>query len=471
MKEFDLIIIGQGSTAFASAIRANSLNLKTLVIGTNNTDGTLIGGTCVNVGCVPSKYLIINSRIFKRIKMSNFTGFQTNLQSFNFKELIESKSRLVEKFRQEKYRNVIDGLENVKYINGKAIFQSTTIVQANNEKFKTKFFIIATGARLFVPKIRGIENIGFLSNEEALNLQEIPKNLCVIGAGALGLEFANMFSNFGSNVTILQRGYSILTGSEPEISHYMQQYLEDYGINIYTNVNLESFEKHDKIKKVNFKTHEDQFSLDFDEILLATGRTPNIENIGLEKIGIKLSTKSFIMVNEYFQTEQDNIYAGGDVIGSPMLEPLAAKHGAIIVDNIFNHTKKSVDNSEIPKVVFTNPEIASVGYTDLEANQLGFQCSCNTIPLNLIPKAVIIGEEKGIIKMVINKNNKRILGIHLIAPNASEIIHEATLLIKFKKTIDDLIDVVHVFPTLSECLKLVALSFYMDITKLSCCTQ
>lgn len=154
-----------------------------------------------------------------------------------------------------------------------------------------------------------------------------------------------------------------------------------------------------------------------------------------------------------------------------MLEPLAAKHGAIIVDNIFNHTKKSVDNSEIPKVVFTNPEIASVGYTDLEANQLGFQCSCNTIPLNLIPKAVIIGEEKGIIKMVINKNNKRILGIHLIAPNASEIIHEATLLIKFKKTIDDLIDVVHVFPTLSECLKLVALSFYMDITKLSCCTQ
>lgn len=471
MQEYELIIIGQGSAAFASAIKANSLKIKTLVIGTNITKGTLIGGTCVNVGCVPSKYIINNSRIFKQINQSNFPGFQTNIQSFNFKELIKSKNLLVEKFRKEKYRDVIDGLENVAYINGKAIFESKTIVEVNNEKFKSKYFIIATGARLFIPKIKGIEEIGFLSNEEALNLQEIPKNLCVIGAGALGLEFANLFSNFGSNVTILQRGNSILTGSEPEISHYMTQYLEDYGIKIYTNVKLEAFRKRDENKIVDFQSNDEEKSLEFDQILLATGRTPNIENLGLEEIGIKLTDRNFVKVNEYFQTEVENIYAGGDVIGPPMLEPLAAKHGALIIDNIFNHAKKTIDNSEIPKVVFTNPEIASVGYTDLEANKMGFQCSCNTIPLKLIPKAKIIGKENGIVKMVIDRNNKRILGIHIIAPNASEIIHEATLLIKFKKTIDDLIDVVHVFPTLSESLKLTALSFYMDITKLSCCTQ
>ncbi|MBI2076353.1 MAG: mercury(II) reductase [Candidatus Aenigmarchaeota archaeon] len=471
MNKYQLVILGQGSAAFAAAIKANDLGIKTAMIGGNATPGTVIGGTCVNVGCLPSKNLITVANAFYYAVNNSFEGIKYDKDKLNFKDVIEQKDRLVRKFRKEKYADLVKSLENVTYIEGRGRFVSKNSVEVNGKKIEGDKFIVAVGARSNIIPVNGLERVDYLTNEEALDLKQLPESLCVVGGRALGLEFAQMYSHFGTKVTVLQRSERILPEEEPEISDALKQYLGKERITIYTGTTINNVRKSGKNKIINFSVKGKAKEIEVDYILFATGRRPNTGGMNLDKAGVDLDEKGFVKVNNEMQSSVPHIWAAGDIIGEPMLETIAAKEGAVAVENAFTKQKKKINFNEVPRAVFTYPEVASVGLTDAQAISKGIRCRCGVIPFSFVPKAHIIGDTRGIIKIVTDSKTKRIVGVHILAPHAADLIHEGTLAVKFKLTVDDIIDTVHVFPTLSESIKLAAQSFYKDVSKLSCCIE
>ncbi len=470
MEKFEYAIIGQGAAAFAAAIKADELGIKTIMIGKNVTKGTVIGGTCVNVGCVPSKRLIFASNFLDRINKKRFNGLTTYSKLENFKELIKDKDKLISKLRREKYKDVLSKLKNVKFIDGLASFESRNLIKVNNERIQADKILIATGARINVPKINGLENVKFLTNEEALSLNKLPKSMIIIGGRALGLEFAELFTHLGVKVTIVERSDRIIPNWEPEISYYLSNYLKEEGIKIIDGAQILRVDSGKNIS-VKIKHRNESIELKAEKLLLATGRKPNIEFLHLDKTNVKINKEGFIIIDKFMRTSDENIFAAGDVTGEPMLETLAAAEGNKATINAFTDRKETIDMNSVPSAIFTFPEAARVGLTDAEAREAGIRCACSTILLKDLPKSMIIKDERGLIKMVIDSKTKRILGVEILSENAADIINEATLAVKLNLTIDDIIDTIHVFPTLSEMIKLVAISFYKDIKKLTCCSQ
>ncbi|MHB1909442.1 MAG: mercury(II) reductase [Nitrososphaerales archaeon] len=470
---YDLVVIGQGSAAFAAAIKANELGIKVAMIGRNETKGAVVGGTCVNVGCVPSKNLItVGTRLYESNgNAPHFQSIHYGKSKLNFRRAIREKDLLVRRFRNEKYRNVLDSLENVDYIPELASFISSKEVKAGTKIIRAEKFLIAVGVRSKPLDVKGIEEVSYLTNEEALNLKELPKSMIIIGGRALGLEFAQMYSHFGTKVTILQRSDRLLPEDEPEISEALKFYLEQEGIAIYTGVGIMRLSNAGKMKKVEVSISGKNRTFRAEQLLLATGRKPNIDLLHPEKAGVELDDKGFVKVNQEMQTSAPNVWAAGDVIGEPMLEAIAAKQGAIAVNNAFSKNKKKINFNEVPSAVFTYPEFARVGLTDAEANGKGIKCNCGILALGQVPKSQIIGDTRGLIKLVLDWETKKIIGVHILSPHAADLIHEGVLAVKFGLTIDDIIDTVHVFPTLSEGIKLAAQSFYKDVSKMSCCTE
>jgi len=316
-----------------------------------------------------------------------------------------------------------------------------------------------------------LEKIDYLTNEEALSLKELPQSMCVVGGRALGLEFAQMYAHFGTKVIVLQRSERILPEDEPEISEALRKYLEDEGITIYTGTKINYVDKKGENKIINFSVDNETITIECEQLLFATGRKPNTDDLGLDKVGVETDEGGFIKVNNEMQTSAHHAWAAGDVIGEPMLETIAAKEGVTAVENAFTENKKKINFKDVPHAVFTYPEVASVGLTDAEAIQKGIKCTCVVLPLEFVPKAHVIGDLRGLVKLVVDRETKKIQGVHILAPHAADIIHESTLGVKFGLTIDDIIDTVHVFPTLSEAIKLAAQSFYKDVSKLSCCVE
>ncbi len=471
MEEYEYAIVGQGAAAFAAALKADELGIKTVMIGKNETGGAVLGGTCVNVGCVPSKRLITVGNFLDKINKNGFEGLQYSTKIENFAKIMKDKEALVGSMRFSKYQKVLGKLKNVKYINGFASFVDKNTLTVNGQKIKAKKILIATGARTKIPEINGIEKIKYLTNEEALSMKKLPKSIVIIGGRALGLEFAELFSHFGVKVTLLQRSDRILPNWEPEVSYYLEQYLRDEGINVITNVKIDNVLRSKGTVKIYFSVKGKKQEVKAEEMLLATGRTPNVEKLNLSVIGLELDKEGFIKIDNQMKTSVKCVYSAGDVTGEPMLEALAAAEGNKATVNAFTGEKLTVDLNSVPSAVFTFPEAARVGLTDKEANNKGIRCACKPVMFKDLAKAGIIKDTRGLIKMVINANTKQILGVEIVGENAADLIHEAVLAVKFKLTIDDIIDTVHVFPTLSEIMKLGALSFYHNVEDLSCCSE
>lgn len=468
--KYGLVILGQGSAAFAAAIKADELDVKTALIGTSRTKGALLGGTCVNVGCVPSKNLLTVGMSYHESFRGPFEAISYGKTRLDFKRAMGEKDALVKKFRKEKYAEVLRRL-NVDYFSGEGRFGSKGEAKVGGKIVRGNKFLVATGARASIPQVKGIETVDYLTNEEALNLRDLPKSMIVVGGRALGLEFAQMYSHFGTDVTVLQRSDRILPEHEPEISVALKQSLEGEGVDVLTGVQLVEVAQKGSLKTANVKVHGARKEIEAEELLFATGRNPNTDRLNAEKAGVELDERGFVKVNNEMRTSAPDVWAAGDVIGEPMLETIAAREGAVAVNNAFGEDKRRVDFDEVPKAVFTSPEVASVGLTDAQANGQGIRCTCGILPLDLVPKARIIGDTRGLIKLVADSKTKRIVGVHIMAPHAADLIEEGVLAVKYNLTVDDLIDTVHVFPTLSEGIKLAAQSFYKDVGLLSCCTE
>ena len=440
------------------------------MIGRNATEGTILGGTCINVGCVPSKRLLTVSTFFRELGEKRFRGVDYRVNGIDYEEIFQEKRRLVEKLRNEKYGTVLESLENVTYINSFGSFIDENTIKAGKVEIAAKNTLVATGARAMVPELEDLSKVDYLTSEDALSLRKLPDSILIIGGRAIGLEFAQMFSDFGVKVTLLQRSSRIIPNWEPEISEYLKSYLEKGGVKIVTNAELVGIDKNRGRKTLKAKIGERAFYYEADEVLFATGRVANTEKLNATAAGVRLDGKKFVIVDKTLRTSSKVIYAAGDVTGQPMLETLAAKEGSVATSNIFQHAKKRINLNEIPSAIFTYPEAAMVGRTEEQIVKDGIQCACSPLNLDLVPKAKIVGDYRGVVKIVIDHKTKKILGVHMLASHAADMIHEGVLAVKFGLTIDDIIDTVHVFPTLSESFKLAAQSFYEDVSRLSCCT-
>jgi mercuric reductase len=463
---FDLIIIGGGAGAFAAAIRANELQAKTVMINA----GLPLGGTCVNVGCVPSKRLLRAGELLHLAQNHEIPGIELAVKKFDFRTLIEDELDLVSRMRQEKYAKVLAGLEEVTLLEGYAKFISDTEVRVNGETLSAGKIIIATGSKAMVPPIEGIEETGYITHIEALKLQQLPTELIVIGAGPVGIEFAQMYSRFGSKVTIVKRSPGILRFAEPILTKQLSKILKDEGIDIITATAFRHARRESNKKVLAISIDGKDVDVAADEILLSAGKTPNTKDLGLDAAGVEVDKRKAVVVNESFQTSQPHIFAVGDVTNQPArFEPTAGREGTLAAGNALNGSRDCIDYDTVPFTVFTDPQLAGVGLTEAgQMERLG-TCNCRTLSFEHVPRAIIMNRTEGLINMVIHPSSEEIMGVHILAPDAGELIAEAMVLVRNKNNVDEVINSLPMFPTLAESLKAVALSFKKDIARLSCC--
>lgn len=480
--KYDLVILGNGAAAFAAAIKADELKKKAALV-----QGGTIGGTCVNVGCVPSKRLLVAGEVIKNSTEHNLgtTSINSHIEKFNFQNLVKSKNQMVTTLRREKYEDVLKGLsENIHVYKGRGSFVSKDQVKIiTNDPHSTgttitgSIFLLATGSSPRTWQFEGIEDVNYWTNVEALSPPFHPKSLIVIGGRALGLEFAQMYARLGTKVTVLQRSETIIPDDEPEITEALTEYLSEDGIDIRTGVEFKKVTQSNGKSSNGKKIMTVEAEIDgkksaryrAEALLLATGRAPNSKDIGLEELGLKTKDGGAIVIDDEMRTNLPNIYAAGDVTGEPMLEALAAREGTIAAENALTGSHKKIDLNAVPRAIFTDPQLASVGLRDREAVENGYECNCRVLYFSDVAKARIIGNTRGVIKMVADNKTHRVLGIHILCPNASDFITEAALIIKNKYRIEDVVDTIHIFPTLSEAIKIVAQSYFRDVGATSCC--
>jgi len=474
--KFDLLILGSGSTAFAAAIRAAELG-KTAAM----TEMRTLGGTCVNRGCLPSKNLIEAARIVWEAAHPRYPGIKPVKMQFDFRELISQKQEVVHSYRDKKYKSIVSEDEKIKVFTGKATLLDAHTALVGDQQISGDQILIATGSRPATPTIEGLNEIAYLTSDlltsdESQELTELPESIVIIGGGYIALELGQMFHRFGVQVTILEQSRKILPNYEPEVSRTLANVLRAEGVNLVTSASvIRVTQRAQQEIEVIARINNNERSFSAQKLLVATGRTPNTDEIGTETLGVELDRAGFIKVAEELHTNVPNIWAAGDVIGnhseSQMATPVGARQGVIASSNALANAHRKVDHRVIPRTIFTDPQVATVGRTDAEANDAGLRCWCGTIPLELVPRAAATHQTNGVAKVVINRDTEEVIGVSLVMPNAGEVIHEAAMAMKFHAKLEDYIDLIHVYPTMAEALKIAAISYFKDPTKLSCCAE
>jgi mercuric reductase len=473
---FDLVILGSGSTAFAAAIRAAELG-KTAAM----TEMRTLGGTCVNRGCLPSKNLIEAARIVWEAAHPRYPGLEPVKMEVNFTELIAQKRELVGVYRDKKYQSIITDEDNIKVFQGRAELLDVHTVRVGEMTLIGDQILVATGARPLIPAIEGLDRVPYLTSDllttgESMELTELPDSILIIGGGYIALELGQMFHRFAVKVTILERSRVILPHYEPEVSHALTLILRKEGVNIVTDAQVTRVaQKATGDIEVTATVGGKPQTFTAQKLLIATGRQPNTDGIGLEKVGVEVDAHGYVKVNDELQTSVSNIWAAGDVIGnytgSQMATPVGAHDGVIAAMNALSGAHRKVDHRVIPRVIFTDPQVAMVGRIEEEAVGTGIRCWCGTIPLEYVPRAGATRQTDGIAKVVINRDTQEVVGVSLVMPNAGEVIHEAAMAMRFHAKLEDFIDMIHVYPTMAEALKIAALSYFKDPAKLSCCAE
>ncbi len=472
-REYDFVIIGNGSAAFSAAIKASEITRNQASVAMIGMGPP--GGTCVNVGCVPSKYLIEAAKAVNFQRNPGYPGIKQNSPDVDFHALIESLRSAVVKEREERYVRVARSYPNVEIIKGFASFVSsdTVMVETGTENVQVKGFnfLIATGSRVKIPEIIGLNHTGYLTSDSIWDLNSVPESIGIIGGGFVAMEIGQALQRLGCKVTVIKQHDTIAPGIEKELGYELMESLKSEGISFLPGRNVTGVHRKGSKKIIEAASAGGKDIVEVDEILISSGRTPNVEGLNLEKAGVRYSSMG-IQVREDFSTSNPLIYAAGDVVDQKYkLETLAAREGAAVASNIFDHSSKSMDMHEIPWAIFTEPQLASVGYTEEEYRRDQGKAVARTIPLNAVPKARILRQERGAIKIVVDSNSNAVVGVHALSPYAAEFIMEGVLAIKHKMTVKDLVENSHIFPTVSEGIKLAAQSFTRDLSMMSCCME
>jgi len=461
---FDLMVIGGGSAGFAAAIKAVEHGARVTLI-----EASTIGGTCVNVGCVPSKTLIRAIESYHQAATHRFLGVETSAGRLQWPLVIAHKDALVNEMRQAKYIDVLKGYPEITYIQGHARLTGGNQVEIDGKLYNPDKIVLATGAHPWAPPIPGLNDAGYLTSTTAIKLKELPRSMIVLGANAVGLELAQVFARAGVLVSVVELLPRIAPFEDEEISTALRSYLEEEGLRIATGAKIEQVERKDGRYQLNGTQDGDPISLDAEQLLVATGRRPNTANFGLEQAGVRLGKNGEILVDEHLRTDNPDVYAAGDVTGRDMFVYVAAYSGGLAAENALNGFEKEYDASYIPRVTFTDPQIASAGLTEQQARQQGMEVKVSTLSMKYVPRALAARDTRGLIKLVADAATDKLLGAHILAPEAGEIIQNAVLAIRFDITVEQLRNTMFPYLTNAEGIKLTALAFEKDVAMLSCC--
>tara|TARA_R100000655_G_scaffold109279_2_gene163350 strand:- start:213 stop:1919 length:1707 start_codon:yes stop_codon:yes gene_type:complete len=468
--QFDLIIIGGGSAAFSAAIKAEGLGLTTLMVNA----GLDFGGTCVNVGCVPSKNLIRAAETVRLATHSNFKGIKPKGADIDFTQTIKDKKALVASLQQQKYMDVVSDFENLIMRTGWAeLVDNKTILVDGKDTYTATNILMATGATTNIPNIEGLNEVGYLTNVTLFDLEEKPESLTIMGAGYIGLEIAMAYNRLGVKVRIIEFTDRPLRSQTKDITDVLVEQMKSEGIEILPNFRAFKFEKkgNDTIIHCNCPDGSTTQIVEKGHIVVATGTKPNTSKLGLENIGLKLTVSGHIIVNEKMETNISNIYAAGDVTITPAFVYTAATEGSTAVHNAFSSTKTSIDYSSLPWVVFTDPQIAGAGIDEIEAEKKEIPFEVSKLDLIHVPRALAAQDTRGFIKLIRNTETDKLIGARVVAPEGGELIQQLSMAIKFGITVKDLAESFYPYLTLGESVKLAAITFGKDVSKLSCCAS
>lgn len=460
--QYDLVIIGSGSASFAAAIRAAELGRQVAMI-----ERATLGGTCVNVGCVPSKTLIRAAESRFRAEHSPFKGIELRGAEVDFATLIREKDSLVDSLRQAKYAKVLQSLDKVELIDGEASFISRSEVRVGDRILIGKCFLIATGASAWTPPVPGLSKTGFLTSTTLFELKTLPASLAIIGGRSIALEVAQMMQRLGSRVTILQRSEHILPAEDNDLSEALTGYLAKEGVTVLTGVRVQKVSR-DGTFHIDCKVQGEARHLEVEQLLVAAGRRPNTSGLGLEKIGVELNQDGAIKTNEYGQTTVATIYSAGDVSGDPAFVYTAAYEGKLAVDNGFG-ARRVRDITPLPYVIFTDPQVARIGLNEQMAREQELAVEVVQLSLENVPRALAARDTRGFIKLLKQKGGDQLLGASILAPEGSELLMEIALAIRYKIPVQELAGMLHPYLTLGEGIKLAAQAFDKDVKQLSCC--
>ncbi len=451
-EQFDVAIIGSGPGGYVAAIRAGQLGLKAAIIEKDKR----LGGTCTLRGCIPTKQLLQSAHIYEQMQhAADFGVLATGIQ-LAFADVQKRKDKVVMKNSK--------GIEYLMKKNTVTVYKGTgklvlpgkvevTAEDGSKQTISAKSLIIATGS--VVRPIPGFETDGdkVVSSDHILELKEIPKSLIVMGAGAVGVEFASVFSRFGTETTIVELMPRLVPLEDEEVSKELERALRKRGVKSQVDTKLEKFEKTETGIRVTGKTSKgDAVSIEAEMLLVAVGRMPYTQGLGLEGTKIKVD-RGFIQVDEFQQTGEPGVYAIGDVVPTPLLAHLASKEGIVAVEHISRQKDvRPINLRLVPNCTYCDPEVASVGLTEAKAKEMGYDVKVGKFPFSASGKARIIGEEEGFVKIVAEKKYDEILGVHIIGPHATELIAEACVAMQLESTAEELGRTIHAHPTLAETI-------------------
>ena len=443
--DFDLIVIGSGAGGSVGAHYARSLGKSVAIF-----EADAIGGECPNFACIPTKTLLHTAMMYENIKESKEYGINVSGLSINFHAVRKWKETVVSR------TGAAHGVESfhrdgIQVIRERARFISPHEVDAGGKIYSAAKFLLATGSKVFIPPITGLNDVGYITFKEAIELTEPPKTLLIFGGGVVGCEFAQIFATFGTKVTLVNRSEKLLGKEEDEVSDLIQALFENAGITVLTNTSVIKTEKQGNKKVVHLQKGDKEYFETFDEILIATGKVPSLD-FAPEKAGIVLE-KGRLHVNRYLQTNVPHIYAAGDVIGPYLFTHTGYYQSDIAAHNAFSYDKIVPDYRVVPRCVFVIPEIASVGITEQEAREKKMKIKIGITPIAVLGRANTSNEFDGFVK-IITDNKGVIIGGSIVAPRAGEMIHEVALAMKCRVTAFELARMIHAYPTYSEAIKI-----------------
>lgn len=458
-----LVIIGSGSAAFAAALEAASHDFQVTMI-----EASTIGGTCVNVGCVPSKIMIRSAKIAYQQAHHPFPGIGRNTPEIDRARLLEQQQARVDEMRHEKYESILAGSAEINLMRGRARFTDASTVEvtkANGAKssLNAERILIATGRTPALPDIPGLASTPYWTSTTALVAHQVPKHLLVLGASVVAVELAQAFLRLGAKVTMLARS-TVMSNSDPDIAHGLHHALAAEGMEVITQATVTEVRHHDS----QFALVVNGETVMGDQLLVAAGRTPNTAELGLEAAGVALNAKGEIEVDANMRTSLPHIYAAGDCTPLPQYVYVAAAAGSVAARHMAGQ-EAAIDLLAMPEVIFTDPQVATVGLTEQQAQSQGLQVESRTLGLENVPRALANFDTTGFIKLVAEKDTGRIVGAQILAAEASEMIQTAALAIRHRMTVHSLAHELFPYLTMVEGLKLCALTFFKDIKQLSCC--
>lgn len=461
--DLDVFVIGSGAAGVAAALQAATMNARVAI-----AEGGRLGGTCVNVGCIPSKFLIEAAAQVHGAQRGR-AGIDGCSPSYEWADVLRQKNELVTGLRAAKYEDVLASYPAVVRVHGAARFVDGGTVRVGDRDYRPHKVIVATGTSPALPPIEGLAEARPLDSTSAMEVERLPESLIVLGGSAVGLELGQMFARFGVKVMVIELMPRLLPSEDEAITTALADHLRADGIEIHLDATTTRVERNARGVTVHVRVGRVESAFHAADVLVAAGRRPNVRDLGLREAGVELTAQGFVRVDATMRTSNANVFAAGDVTGGPGHVYVAAAAGRVAAENAITSGQRELDLSVVPSVTFTSPQVAAVGMSEHRARAEGHHVEVAILTMEHVPRAIVSQDTRGLVKIVAQRGTGRILGVHAIAANAGEIMGEATLAVRFGLTTRDLTSTLHPYLTWSESLRLAAQGFSSDVTKLSCC--